>query len=383
MKIDELVRLRLIRQKLRAPHAASPEDALKNLLAVQSQEFPYARWSLAQRTTGSTAGQVEEAVAGGRILRTHILRPTWHFVHRDDLRWLMELSRPRLHLGNQATYRQTGIEPAEAARSDAVLAEAVAGGRHKTRDELAAILEHAGFPAHGLRLAYLVMHAEINGVLVSGTPFRSKGGALKQRYGLFDERVPAGSLDRDAALARLALRYFGSRGPATVKDCAFWSGLTMTDIRHGLRVAADENPGLLESFTVDGAEFHLGPADYAASAPGAGASGSANTPESETPGDADRLPRVDLIQCYDEYIMGYSQTRHYLGGTLPFFPGENPIHAVLLDGRFAGFWRHSFVRGTCELDIRLTTKLDPQGERALDDAVADYGAFLEMPARRL
>src|SRR4029453_13234989 len=316
---EALVHLRLVRQQLRAPRAASPEAALHNLVAVQSQEFAYARWSLAQRTTGTTARTVEDAVADGRILRTHILRPTWHFVHRDDLRWLTELSRPRLHQVNKATYKQTGIEPAEAARSDEVLGAAVAGGRHKTREELGVILEQAGFPAQRLRLAYLVMHAEINGVLVSGTPFRSKGGALKQNYALFDERVPPGSPDRDTALAWLALRYFGSRGPATVKDCAAWSGLTMADVRRGLRLAADEAPGSLESLTVDGVEFYLGPAE---SSDGPGSADVA------TPPDAD--PSIDLIQCYDEYVMGYWQSRHYLGGRLPFFPGETPMHAVLL-----------------------------------------------------
>lgn len=128
MDADDVVRLRLSRQQLRPPHAASPEAALKNLLAVQSQEFPYARWTLAQRTGGASAADIEQAVADGRILRTHILRPTWHFVHRDDLRCLITLSAPRLHQGNQGMYRRTGIDSATASRSSRVLAAAVAGG---------------------------------------------------------------------------------------------------------------------------------------------------------------------------------------------------------------------------------------------------------------
>ena len=140
----------------------------------------------------ATAAGIEEAVADGRILRTHILRPTWHFVHRDDLRWLLALSAPRLHQGNAGMYRRTGIDAAAAARSGEVLAGAVAGGNHLTREQLAATLQDAGFAGKGLELAYLIMHAEISGVLVSGSPVRSRGGALKQTYALFDERVPAG-----------------------------------------------------------------------------------------------------------------------------------------------------------------------------------------------
>jgi hypothetical protein len=360
MDAEELVRLRLVRQKLRPPYANSAEEILKHLLAVQAQEFAYARWSLAQRTSGTTAQRVEDAVADGRILRTHILRPTWHFVHRDDLRWLMELSRPRLHQANQATYRLTGISAGDAARSDAVLAAAVAGGRHKTREELAAILQDEGFEAQRLKLAYLVMHAEVNGILVSGTPLRSPGGALKQRYALFDERVPAGSVEREVALARLAQRYFSSRGPATVRDCAGWSGMTMTDVRLGLRLAEEQEPGLLESFTIDSTDFYF-------------------RPDASGGNDGTHL---DLIQCYDEYVMGYSQSRHYLGGNVPLFPGDKPIHVVLRNGRLAGFWRHRFERGTCELDIRMDMEPDGPEREALERAISAYGAFLGMPVKR-
>jgi hypothetical protein len=189
METLELLRIRLAGQQLREPQAATPEEAVKNLLAVQAQEFPYARWSLAQRTAGASAADVERAVADGCILRTHILRPTWHFVHRDDLAWLRALSAPRLHQANAGTYRRTGIDDGAALRSADVLATAVAGGVHLTREQLADRLQDAGFPATGLALAYLIMHAEISGVLASGAPVRSPGGALRQTYASFDERV--------------------------------------------------------------------------------------------------------------------------------------------------------------------------------------------------
>lgn len=218
--------------------------------------------STAQRTLGSTADDVEQAVADGRILRTHILRPTWHFVHRDDLGWLMGLSAERLHQGNKGMYRQTGVDEHAAARSGHILAEAVAGGAHKTREELAGVLEQAGFLAKALlRLPPHARGDQQN--LVSGAPVRSAGGALKQTYALFDERVPdngSASLtgdDREWALGQLALRYFTSRGPATIKDCAAWSGLTMKDVRLGLQIAEESMPGALATVAIDGTEFCL------------------------------------------------------------------------------------------------------------------------------
>ncbi|MFE4543128.1 winged helix DNA-binding domain-containing protein [Arthrobacter sp. NPDC056727] len=380
METHEVLWTRLAGQQLRKPRAASPEDAVKNLLAVQAQEFPYARWSLAQRTAGATAADVEEAVADGRILRTHILRPTWHFVHRDDLPWLRKLSAPRLHQANGGTYRRTGIDNEAALRSADVLAEAVAGGVHLTREQLAARLQDAGFPGTGLALAYLIMHAEISGVLVSGAPVRSPGGALRQTYASFDERVagaaPGAALSREESLAALALRYFGSRGPATVRDCADWSGLTMTDVRKGLALADEIAPGAIVAISIDGAGFHLRPGSAMETPGGRGRGG-------------DGPPRIDLVQCYDEYIMGYSVSRHYFGGTAPAYPfGDTPMHVVLSDGMLAGAWRHSLVRRgrevqRCELDIRLSRPQDNPTEQALEETVARYGAFLGTPAVRI
>lgn len=365
---DEVVRLRLRNQMLREPAAASPEDALRNLLAVQAQEFPYARWSLAQRTPSATAAEVEQAVADGRILRTHILRPTWHFVHRDDLRWLMTLSALRLHQGNAGMYRRTGIDAAAAFRGGQVLAEAVSGGHHLTREQLAATLQDAGFAGKGLELAYLIMHAEISGVLASGSPVRSAGGALKQTYALFDERVPAGPavpLTRTEALAELVRRYFTSRGPATVKDCADWSGLTMADVRQGLQHALNTDPAVLAATVIDGVAFYFRP----------------EVDTGEATGQAQ--PRIDLVQCYDEYVMGYSATRHYMGGRAPAFPvADAPMHVVLLDGRMIGSWRHTLLPGRCEVDARLTASAGPINA-AVDAAVARYAAFMGTPAVRV
>ncbi|CCQ46879.1 putative uncharacterized protein [Pseudarthrobacter siccitolerans] len=380
------MQLRLLSQMLRGPGAASPEVALRSLLAVQAQEFPYARWSLAQRVAASagpvTAADIEQAVTDGRILRTHILRPTWHFVHRDDLRWLLALSAPPLEQANAATYRRTGIDAAVAARSAEVLASAVAGGNHLPREGLAERLHDAGFPAKGLELAYLVMHAEISGVLVSGTPVRSPGGALKQTYALFDERVPAGpepAPERAEALAELARRYFSSRGPATVKDCADWSGLTMTDVRKGLQLAVEAHPEALAQTVIDGVVHYYSAAPYYEA-------GGHDAAEAGAGGAGEAGPRIDLIQCYDEYVMGYSATRHYLGGNAPTFPFQGePMHVVLLDGRMTGSWRHTLLPGRCEVDIRLSRAETPGSPlaEAVQAAVERYGAFMGLPTVRV
>jgi hypothetical protein len=381
MDPDAVVGTRLVSQQLRSPVAASVEDALQNLVAVQSQEYPYARWSLAQRTAAATASDVEQAVADGRILRTHILRPTWHFVHQTDLPWLRALSAPRLHRANAITYSRTGIDAETAARSTDVLAAALEGGRQLTRDQLAGELERAGFNVKGLVLAYLIMHAEINGVIVSGAPVRSAAGALRQTYAAFGERVGpalADPLPREESLAALTRRYFRSRGPATVRDCAAWSGMTMADVRLGLALALEDDPAALEREDIDGVTFYFNPESSHPFSPG-----SSTRPDSSVSGGAGSTERIDLIQCYDEYVMGYSASRGYLGGKAPTFPRHgDPLHVVLLDGRIAGAWRHHVIRSgslgqRCELDIRIRQDRTPTG--ALEQAAKRYEAFLGMP----
>jgi hypothetical protein len=156
------------------------------------------------------------------------------------------------------------------------------------------------------------------------------------------------------------------------KDCADWSGLTLTDVRKGLQVTREAHPDALAETEVDGVVHY-----YGAEGPHGGAGPDAA---------AGIGPRIDLIQCYDEYVMGYSVTRHYMGGGAPAFPfrGE-PMHVVLLDGRQAGSWRHTLFPGRCELDIRIARPAAPGSPLAAAvQAAADrYEAFLELPTVRV
>ncbi|SDR21079.1 winged helix DNA-binding domain-containing protein [Arthrobacter crystallopoietes] len=396
-----IVRHRLLAQQLWGEGAYDAGASLRSLLAVQAQEHAYARWTLAQRCRGQArdnAAAVDAALSAGTILRTHVLRPTWHFVLAEDLRWLMTLSGPRLRTGNKTRDRQLGLDAEIVGRSNDVLGAAVDGGRHLTRDELAAELERAGLladtgerlngaPLRGQRLGHLVFHAEMDQVLVSGVPRISESGAVRQTYALFDERVPAlaTDYDRDQALAELTRRYFSSRGPTTVKDCAVWSGLTQADIRRGLAVLAagsqeDVRPGdrsQMQSFSADGYHFIMasGPAHSATEAATAGSDVGLAPPSA-----APAAPRIDLIQCYDEYVMGYTPTRHYLGGTAPAsVASKQPSHVVLLDGRMIGNWQHTLKPESAVVSILLHRTLGPSQQCALDAAIARYETFLGRP----
>jgi len=210
-----------------------------------------------------------------------------------DVRWLLTLSAPRVHALNAPYYRKNELDGDVLARSEVLLAQALEHG-HRTRRELAAALDGGGVQAAGLRLAYLLMHAELEAVICSGAP-RGK----QRTYAAFDERVPpAKALPRDDALAELTARYFTSRGPATVKDFARWCSFTLSDAKAGLEMLQPQ----LAHELVDGRTywFAASPADERMAS-----------------------PMVDLVQGYDECIMSYSESKVVL-----HLPATGDDHAV-------------------------------------------------------
>src|SRR5262245_35036316 len=138
---EDIARLRLRRHHLTGPLLPTPEAVIASLGAVQAQEFDVAKWSIAQRSRGRIPNtDIDNALAAGRILRTHLFRATWHFVLPEDLRWLLALIGPRVRARMASYYLRNGLTDAVFERSRAVLREALAGGRQLVRKEVAAAL---------------------------------------------------------------------------------------------------------------------------------------------------------------------------------------------------------------------------------------------------
>jgi len=270
-----IVQQRLHNQHLLGAPVARPDEVVQWFGAVQAQEYPGATWGIAQRMDGLTQSAIDQAFADGAILRTHVMRPTWHFVTPADICWLLKLTSPRVHAVNATYYRKLELDDDLLARSATVLTNALEGGKHLTRSELAAALEQAGIirtTDDRLRMTYLVMHTELEGLICSGA-MRGK----QHTYALLDERVPATrTLERDEALAELTRRYFTSHGPATVKDCAWWSGLSTTDVRAGLEMSRSQ----LETTVVSGKTYWFAPS---------------------MPSTPPAAPIAHLLPAYDEY----------------------------------------------------------------------------------
>lgn len=347
----DIIRERLANQFLTGPALGGPVEVVRRQGAVQAQDYVGAKWAIGMRTVGASHADVEGAVARGEILRTHVLRPTWHFVVPEDIRWMLALTGPRISQSMSSYNRKMGLTPAVFRRSNAVIEKALRDGECRTRTELGEILHRERVrETTGTRLAHMMMQAEVEGIVCSG-PCRGK----QFTYGLLELRAPsAASIDRDEALSRLAERYFATRGPATVHDFAWWSGLPVGDARRAVEIRA----GSLSSVQIG--ETKLWMAERASPAP----------PATKT---------AHLLSNYDEYFIGHrdrSAIGRRLKGVHLVTGGDSSItHVAIIGGELAGGWRRTVsptgLTATLSLAVRVT-----RDERALlERQRARFAAF--------
>ena len=355
----DIPRYRLHNQFLSQTNFTEPSQVVAALGAVQSQDYAGGKWALAQRMKGATDAMLDQAFNEGKILRTHILRPTWHFVAPEDIRWLLALTGPRVHAVNGFMYRQQELDQSIIKKSYAVLEKALQGNKHLTRTELGFAFEQAGIRnTQGIRLGYFMMSAELDGIICSGAR-RGK----QFTYALLEERAPnIKAWTRDEALAELTRRYFATRGPATLHDFTWWSGLTMADAKEGIEAVKAQ----FVSEVINGKTYWFD---------------SSLSPAKEI------SPTAHLLPNYDEYFIGF-QDRSAIGEVAKQagIKSDDPsflAHVVILDGQFVGGWRRTVKKDAVLLEFMLITNLTKAQQRAVDQAAFQFGEFLRLPVERI
>jgi hypothetical protein len=352
MTASELLRTRLHNQRLSSADFTRPDAVVKWLGAVQAQDYAGAKWAIGQRMKAATDALIETACTEGTILRTHVLRPTWHFVAPTDIRWMLELTAPRVNAAMASYYRKFELDEADFRRSHRALARALRGGRHLTRDALRRAVQRAGMATDGLRFLFMLIRAELDGVICSG------GRDGKQvTYALLDERVPAGKdLTRDEALAEITRRYFVSHGPATVQDFVWWSGLTTGDAKTGLDMVHRH----LAQDTINGRTYWLSASMRA----------------------GPRAPRrAHLLPAFDEYLIAYRDR------SAAFDPASRDKSrnaefnsTIVWNGRIVGTWKRTLERNTVIVTLRPFATLRNPARRAVYEAAQRYSSFLGLKA---
>lgn len=336
----DLVSQRLQNQKLSAPEFRKPVEVVRWFGAVQSQDFEAARWALALRMQGATNAAIEEAFNRGIILRTHVMRPTWHFVAREDIRWLLDLTAPRVDLRCGPGYRTAELDNTVFKRSHKILERALRDGKHLPRSELRRRLNESGVAANDtVRMGHILIRAELDRVVCSG-PRVGK----QLTYALFEDRVPATkAIDRDEALAKLTRLYFRSHGPATLQDFVWWSGLSTADAKRGLELVR------LEKMTM-GEKVYW-------------SLGSHETPSSIT---------AHLLPVYDEYFVAYKERESVFGSPDNQSTWDTLGPAIVINGVAAGTWDKKSVH------LKFSRALKKTERAAVAQATTRYAEFISV-----
>lgn len=350
MNSQQIAQQRLQQQQLLHSRFTQPAALVRWMGCMQAQDYAGAKWAIGNRIKGSTDASIEKDFNEGKILRTHVLRPTWHFVAPEDIRWMLQLTGPRIKAFSKRLYAKLGISDKDLKRSNAIITHALSNHQYLTRTALLPLLAKARINTDDIRLGFLLMDAELEGLICSG-PRQGK----QFTYALLSERVPAAPLPhRDEAIARLTLCYFSSRGPATLQDFQWWSGLNMADIKKGLHLSREH----LTHIVTNGNAYWF---------------------STEAQVNKRSTPSTFLLPCYDEYAVAYKDrsdilpAKHPAAGSYGIF---KPV--IVTNGQISGTWS----RKESSRHITVTTELMNPGKKTTSAATA-YAAFLGKPLQEL
>jgi hypothetical protein len=351
MNPNDIALLRLLNQQIATPVFKTVNEVVSWLGAVQAQDYNMSEWAVGVRLPGSTADTIKSAINSGEIIRTHVLRPTWHLVSSADIYWMLELSAPQIKSLSRSRDKELGLTETAFGRSNSVIEKALSNGIHLTREEMVKVLAAAGFKNDNNRVSHLLMRAEIDGIIASGSIINGK-----QTYALLADRVSkTNTMNRDEAVVKLARRYFTSHGPATLYDFIWWSGLPVKDCRKAIEAV---------KLSFDSAK--IGDETYFFTS-------NVTVPKFEK-------NHIVLLPAFDEFIISYKNRT----ASLPF---ENHIKAVLINGIFRpvivhngkviGIWKRILKNDNVFPEIEYFGSPDKTTKKQVNKSFEHYAQFLE------
>lgn len=354
MNPPDILIQRLINQQLVSPRFSKPQEIVAWFGAMQSQEYAMAKWAIGLRLPSSHDVEIEQAFNDGKILRTHCVRPTWHFVTPNDIRMVLTVTAPRILALSAYMNRKLSLNSNIFKRSNDLLGKILEGGKSLTREKIRTEFSHAKIPTNEQRLSHLMMQAELDQIVCSG-PREGK----QHTYMLLDERAPSSKkIDRTEALYELTKRYFTSRGPATTNDFAYWSGITIAEAK----IAVHSLPKKFEKSIIDEQEYFFLPI--------------------QTQSTTSNLSTF-LMPDYDEFGMGYKDRRAILSDRkmVVNIRGENPVfnRMLIVRGRIAGTWKRTIAKNNVSVKIFPFKKLTKEEKKETDHAVERFKQFTISP----
>lgn len=328
-----------------------PGELLRYMGAMQSQDYAMAKWAIGSRIQGLTDQDIEESLNNAEIIRTHVLRPTWHFVSSEDIRWMLMLTAPNINKAVSSMNKKLELDKETLSRCKKIIGK-VLRGLQLTREEIMRILQQEGIRTDDNRSSHIMLHAELEGLVCNGNK-RDK----QFTYALLDERISETlRLSKEEALAKLSMQYFTSHGPATINDFAWWSGLTMKDARNGLELIKHK----LHSERVDSEDYFWFDMN--------GKSGLSNN-------------SILFLSSFDEYVVSYknrnaSLSSEYAGNAITGNGIFKPI--IVVNGEIIGIWKRTLKKDNLIAEVIFFNKAKKLSKEEITKGLTPYCKFLNL-----
>ena len=342
--------IRLINQQLISTNFKTTKEIVSWLGAVQAQEYNMAKWAIGTRLPNITDKQVEEDLCKGEIIRTHILRPTWHFVTKEDIHWMLQLTAPRIKQALNGYNKYTELEALTIKKVTPVIVKLLSGSNHLTKQEIGEHLQAKKVDITTHQLSHILFHAEVDGVICNGAV---KG--KKQTYSLLEELIPRPKkFDKDEALGMLARRFFTSHAPATLQDFTWWSGLTLTEAKKALEMVKSD----FVSEEIDGQTYWF---------------------SNSFKGLTVDKNIAHLLPAFDEYVVSYKDRKEiFEHGYYLEVIGKNGLFkpTVMVNGQVAGMWKRVVKGKKATVELQLFKKFSKEVKSAIANEVEKYEKFV-------
>lgn len=350
MTYQEISHHRLVSQKLYKTSSISPQEIVKHLGAMQAQDYSMAKWAIGSRCDATEAA-IEEAINSAEIIRTHILRPTWHFVSADDIYWMLDVSAPQVKRFTASAGKKYDYDAKKLDQTNSKIEKLLSGNKHLTREEIMQELGIKKTSNEDFLSAALMMNAELDGLVCNG---RMKGKQIT--YALLEERVPKpkSRLTKEEGLAKLALKYFVSHGPATVHDFSWWSGFPPTICQNAINAIKLQ----LCSVAIDGQIFWFG-----------------NDSSDET----NFRESVHFLPAFDEILIAYktrevSVLQEHQSKTFTNNGIFKPI--ILENSKVIGMWKRTIKKDHAKIETQFFNETESHKKAIIFEGIKAFENYL-------
>jgi len=351
MLFRDIAKQRLVNQHLAGTKFTTPQQMVSYFGAIQAQDYPMAKWAIGLRLAASEAS-VEDAINNGSILRTHILRPTWHFISATDIHWMLTLTAPHVKASMASLARQLGLDAQVSKRCNTIIEKSLSGGQHLTREELMQALNKKGIVTSGFRSMLIMMNAELEGIVCNGYR-RGK----QFTYSLLPPKSPTSkTFTKEEALAELATRYFTSHGPATLKDFCWWSGLSVTNA--GLAIESIRST--FHSQIIENNTYWFAGIQEA----------------------ADKIKKhIVFLPAFDEFLVSYKDRSASIDpAAIKTTITNNGIFrpVIVVNGQVIGVWKRTIKNDTVTIETHFFNEIAKSQKQQIFKAAKQFGDFLEL-----